>query len=125
MDVSGVKGAVCGPLFPLAREKGFTFIGGHPWRAWNFRGSTTRGRIFKNASMVLVPDKNVTIDKLVAVKELFTALGFARMQVSTAEEHDKMIALTSQLAHVLSSAYVKSPSAVQHQGVFRRGASAT
>ena len=75
-----------------------------------------REALFKNASMVLVPDKNVTIDKLVAVKELFTALGFARMQVSTAEEHDKMIALTSQLAHVLSSAYVRSPSAVSHKG---------
>lgn len=117
MDVSGVKGAVCGPLFPLAREKGFTFIGGHPMAGVEFSGfDHAREALFKNASMVLVPDKNVTIDKLVAVKELFTALGFARMQVSTAEEHDKMIALTSQLAHVLSSAYVKSPSAVSHKG---------
>ena len=117
MDVSGVKGAVCGPLFPLAREKGFTFIGGHPMAGVEFSGfDHAREALFKNASMVLVPYKNVTIDKLVAVKELFTALGFARMQVSTAEEHDKMIALTSQLAHVLSSAYVKSPSAVSHKG---------
>ena len=117
MDVSGVKGAVCGPLFPLAREKRFTFIGGHPMAGVEFSGfDHAREALFKNASMVLVPDKNVTIDKLVAVKELFTALGFARMQVSTAEEHDKMIALTSQLAHVLSSAYVKSPSAVSHKG---------
>ncbi len=117
MDVSGVKGAVCGPLFPLAREKGFTFIGGHPMAGVEFSGfDHAREALFKNASMVLVPDKNVTIDKLVAVKELFTALGFARMQVSTAEEHDKMIALTSQLAHVLSSAYVRSPSAVSHKG---------
>ena len=66
--------------------------------------------------MILVPDKNVTIDKLVAVKELFAALGFSRMQVSTPDEHDKMIALTSQLAHVLPSAYVKSPSAISHKG---------
>ena len=117
MDVSGVKGAVCGPLFPLAREKGFTFIGGHPMAGVEFSGfDHAREALFKNASMVLVPDKNVTIDKLVAVKELFTALGFARMQVSTAEEHYTMIALTSQLAHVLSSAYVKSPSAVSHKG---------
>ena len=117
LDVSGVKRAVCGKIFPLAREKGFTFIGGHPMAGVEFSGfDHAREALFKNASMILVPDKNVTIDKLVAVKELFTALGFSRMQVSTPDEHDKMIALTSQLAHVLSSAYVKSPSAISHKG---------
>lgn len=117
LDTAGVKRAVCGELFPLAREKGLTFVGGHPMAGVEFSGfDHSREALFKNASMILVPDKNITIDKLELLKELFMSVGFTRIQISTPEEHDKMIALTSQLAHVLSSAYVKSPSALSHKG---------
>ncbi|PWM72422.1 MAG: prephenate dehydrogenase/arogenate dehydrogenase family protein [Bacillota bacterium] len=117
LDTAGVKKAVCDVLFPLAREKGFTFIGGHPMAGVEFSGfDHSREALFKNASMILVPDKTVTISELETAKELFIAIGFTRIQFAAPEEHDKMIALTSQLAHVLSSAYVKSPSALSHKG---------
>ena len=116
-DTAGVKKVICDVLFPLAREKGFIYIGGHPMAGVEFSGfDHSREALFKNASMILVPDKTVTIAALETMKELFTAIGFTRIQFATPEEHDKMIALTSQLAHVLSSAYVKSPSALSHKG---------
>ena len=43
-------------------------------------------------------------------------LGFGRLQLSTPEEHDHIIAYTSQLAHVVSCAYVGSPSAPNFEG---------
>ena len=117
IDTAGGKSVVCDALFPLAREKGFTFIGGHPMAGVEFSGfDHAREALFKNASMIVVPDKTVTAAALETVKELFVSIGFTRIQYSTPEEHDKMIALTSQLAHVLSSAYVKSPSALSHKG---------
>lgn len=116
-DTSGVKRVVCEELFPVAREKGFTFIGGHPMAGVEFSGfDHSREALFKNASMIFVPDKNVTAGELEKMKDLFTAIGFTHIQISSPEEHDKMIALTSQLAHVLSGAYVKSPSALSHKG---------
>lgn len=117
IDSDGVKGYVCKELFHVARENGFTFIGGHPMAGMEFSGfDYSKDALFNNASMILVPDTNVKITVLEEVKTLFLALGFTRIQISTAQEHDKMIALTSQLAHILSSAYVKSPSAINHKG---------
>ena len=43
-------------------------------------------------------------------------MGFAKCVVSTPEEHDRIIAFTSQLAHVVSSAYIKSPSLLKQAG---------
>lgn len=117
IDADGVKGYVCKELFPLARAHGFTFIGGHPMAGMEFSGfDYSKEALFNNASMILVPDTNVHIGSLEEIKSLFLSLGFTRIQISTADEHDKMIALTSQLAHILSSAYVKSPSAINHKG---------
>ena len=50
------------------------------------------------------------------VKELLSPAGFGRFSVTTAEKHDEMIAFTSQMAHVVSNAYIKSPTAGSHKG---------
>ncbi len=117
IDVSGVKKVVCEKLFPLAEEKGFSFVGGHPMAGIEFSGfDYSKDALFKNASMILVPSKKEKIGNAEILSELFKSLGFTRIQFTTPEEHDKMIALTSQLAHIISSAYVKSPSALNHKG---------
>ena len=72
--------------------------------------------LFSGASMILTPDAGIGIDTLDAMKRFFLSLGFARIQVSTPQEHDHIIAYTSQLAHILSSAYVKSEAAMAHSG---------
>ncbi|MEG0157493.1 MAG: prephenate dehydrogenase dimerization domain-containing protein, partial [Anaerovoracaceae bacterium] len=69
-----------------------------------------------HASMVLTPAKGTTIQDLETIKKLCTAIGFTHIQISSPREHDEMIAFTSQLAHVVSGAYIKSPTAEKHQG---------
>ena len=66
--------------------------------------------------MVLVPEDRNDITLLSRVKELLSPAGFGRISVTTAEKHDEMIAFTSQLAHVVSNAYIKSPTADRHKG---------
>ena len=117
MDCCGVKREVCDAVFPLAREKGFTFLGGHPMAGTHNSGfKYATADLFRRAPMVLVPDSFHDIQLLSRAKALLEPAGFARFSVTTAQEHDKMIAFTSQLAHVVSNAYIKSPTAKLHRG---------
>ena len=72
--------------------------------------------LFRGAPMVLVPPSFDDIVLLDRVKKLLAPAGFGRFSVTTAEAHDAMIAFTSQLAHLVSNAYVKSPTARGHKG---------
>ena len=117
MDCCGTKERVCRTGFALARQYGFTFVGGHPMAGthhWGFAHS--RADLFQGASFVAVPPVFDDIRLLDRIKSLLTPAGFATVSVTTAEEHDKLIAFTSQLAHVVSNAYVKSPTALRHKG---------
>ena len=117
MDSCGVKRVVCEPLWKVASENGFTFIGAHPMAGLHFSGfEYSDVGMFSEASMIIIPSKDVKIEDLEAVKSLYLRLGFTNIQISTPEEHDKIIAYTSQLAHVVSNAYVKSPEAEVHKG---------
>lgn len=117
MDSCGVKRVVCEPLWKVAYENGFTFIGAHPMAGLHFSGfEYSDVGMFSEASMIIIPSKDVKIEDLEAVKSLYLKLGFTNIQISTPEEHDKIIAYTSQLAHVVSNAYVKSPEAEVHKG---------
>ena len=66
--------------------------------------------------MVIVPPSFDDIVLLEHVKEILLPAGFSGITVTTAEKHDEMIAFTSQLAHIVSSAYIKSPTASSHKG---------
>lgn len=117
LDCCGVKGVVCEPLWQTAEENGFIFLGAHPMAGLHFSGfQYSKVTMFKDASMILVPPESVTIETLETVKKLFMSIGFSNMQISTPKEHDRIIAYTSQLAHVVSNAYVKSPNAEVHKG---------
>ena len=117
LDVCGVKRSVCGELFPLAAEKGFTFVGAHPMAGIERSGFDHATKtLFRGASMVLVPPKNVPMALLAEIKHFFAALGFAQFAVATPEGHDRIIAYTSQLPHVVSSAFIESPTAADHTG---------
>ena len=117
MDCSGTKRVVCEACFPLAEEYGFTFVGGHPMAGTQYSGyKYAKATLYHNAPMVIVPPRFDDIFLLGRIKELLSPAGFSRFSVTTAEEHDEMIAFTSQLAHVVSNAYVKSPTARKHHG---------
>lgn len=116
-DVCGVKSAVCQPLWALAEKKGFTFVGGHPMAGIEYSGfDHSRADLFENASMILTPPKGMDIQTLAWLKHFWRGLGFGRVVMTTPENHDRVIAYTSQLAHVVSSAYVQSPAALEHFG---------
>ena len=117
MDCCGTKRTVCEALFPMAAEYGFTYVGGHPMAGTQYSGyKYARANLYKGQPMVIVPPRYDDIFLLERVKELLGPAGFGRFSVTTAEAHDEMIAFTSQLAHVVSNAYVKSPTARLHHG---------
>ena len=117
LDCCGVKQEICSRCFPIAREYGFTFVGGHPMAGSQFSGfKYSRADLFSGAPMVLVPPVFDDIALLQRVKDTLKPCNFGFFSVTTAEEHDKMIAFTSQMPHILSNAFIKSPTALKHKG---------
>ncbi len=117
MDCGGVKGIVCDPLEPVVRESGFTFVGGHPMAGIEKSGySNAFPDLFQGASLILTPYPDTDPAAVSAIWDMLSPLGFARLTRSTPAEHDHIIAYTSQLAHVVSCAYVGSPSAPRFPG---------
>ena len=118
LDCCGVKQSVCERCFGIASEFGFTFVGTHPMAGTHNSGfKYSRADLFKGAVMVLVPPVFDDIELLSRVEALLKPAGFGRLTVTTAEKHDEIIAFTSQMAHVVSNAYIKSPVATAHKGV--------
>lgn len=121
IDVVGVKRNICRDCFAIAQGYDWHFIGCHPMAGTQYSGfAYTRANMFHGAPMVVVPphdmDDFVRVDILARLKALLEPCGFGSYTLSTAEHHDEVIAFTSQLAHVVSNAYVKSPSAKVHKG---------
>ena len=118
IDCCGTKGNIVDRGFALAEKYGFAYIGGHPMAGTQFSGfKYARADLYVGAPMVLVPSKNDDITFLDRVKTLLKPAGFGSITVTTAETHDKVIAFSSQLAHVVSNAYVKSETAKIHTGM--------
>lgn len=117
MDFCGTKRGVVSAMKRLSDKYGdLTFIGGHPMAGREFSGiEHSSATLFHKASMILVPVKG-DIFALDEIKKLFLSLGFGEAVITTAENHDKMIAFTSQECHVVSNAFVKSPRAKEHFG---------
>ena len=117
MDCCGVKRQVVLSCFPLAQTHGFTFVGGHPMAGTHFSGfKYSRSNLFQGAPMVLVPPRFDDIQLLDRVKGLLQPCHFGSFSVTSAQEHDRMIAFTSQMPHILSNAFIKSPTALNHKG---------
>lgn len=117
IDLCGTKRTVCETGFALAAQYGFTFVGGHPMAGRQYSGfKYTDANLFRGAPMVIVPPRRDDIFLLDRVKTLLAPAQFGRFSVTTADQHDEVIAFTSQLAHVVSNAYVKSPTARIHSG---------
>ena len=118
IDCLGIKQEICNFGFNLAKEYGFTFVGGHPMAGTHRSGlKFAREDLFDDAPMVIVPPDFNDIFLLDKIKHLLAPVKFANISITTADEHDKIIAFTSQLAHVVSNAYIKSPSALGHKGI--------
>lgn len=117
IDCGGVKQVICEQLFPLSRQHNWHFLGGHPMAGREYSGfKYARDDLFDNASMILCGQGDDDPALLQRARDFFMELGFRRVQFTTPKVHDEMIAYTSQLAHIVSSAYVKCPLADRHRG---------
>ena len=117
IDCCGIKAEICKRCFPLGEKYGFTFVGGHPMAGSHNSGfKYSRSNLFQGAPMVIVPPRFDDPNLLQWVKDSLAPCGFKSFSVTTAEAHDKMIAFTSQMPHIVSNAYIKSPTALSHNG---------
>ena len=117
MDLCGTKAKICSRCFPLAEKYGFTFVGGHPMAGSHFSGfKYSRSNLFQGAPMVLTPQRFDDMHLLDRVQQALAPCNFGSFSVCTPEQHDKIIAFTSQMPHVLSNAFIKSPTALAHKG---------
>ena len=117
VDATGVKETICAALRKYALQDRWTFVGGHPMAGKEVGGfAHASADLFRNASMILTPYPSCGRKPLDLLDGFFRELGFGRVVITTPAHHDRMIALTSQLAHVVSSAYVRDPLALEHAG---------
>ena len=145
-DAAGVKGAVCPQIEPVAKMAKWTYVGGHPMAGKERSGyANADADLYCGASMIFAVEGlgglgdlggleslgglgslesrglsrkyRDAIERLISI---FKEIGFARFVVTDPKHHDEMIAYTSQLAHVVSSAYVRDPLAVKHLGFSAR-----
>ncbi|MBE7062754.1 MAG: prephenate dehydrogenase [Clostridia bacterium] len=118
IDFCGTKKRVCDAGFALAEKHGFLYVGGHPMAGTHNSGfKYSRSDMFRGAPMVIVPPVYDDMALLDSIKKVLSPLEFGSFSVTDADSHDKRIAFTSQLAHVVSNAYVKSPEAKMHKGL--------
>lgn len=111
-DFGGTKRMVCEACEKLSENYGFEFIGAHPMAGKENWGSDAADEnLFNGASLIVMKDKLPE-----KYEKFMKELGFSHFQYSNPEEHDRMIAYTSQLAHIASGAFVKSPAAKNHYG---------
>ena len=115
-DACGIKTAICEEMVSLSHEFGFIFVGGHPMAGKERNGfDVSDAHLFRGASYILVPC-GAPQEAVDTVRQLAFSMGFGSVTLATPTHHDRMIAYTSQLPHVLACAYVLSPSCEQHVG---------
>lgn len=118
IDFCGTKKGICETGFALAETHGFVYVGGHPMAGTHNSGfKYSRSDMFRGAPMVIVPPVYDDMELFDQIKKALSPLEFGSISITDADKHDKMIAFTSQLAHIVSNAYVKSPGAKNHKGL--------
>ena len=116
-DAAGVKGVVCPAVEDVARAAKWTYVGGHPMAGKEHSGyANSDADLYRGASMIFTPFAWTPRAAVERLQEIFREIGFARFVVTDPKRHDEMIAYTSQLAHVVSSAYVRDELAAKHLG---------
>ena len=117
LDFCGIKRKIEDDMLSFSKEyPDLYFVGGHPMAGREVYGiENSIDDLFTGASMILVPVvANESVMNL--LNDLFLEIGFARVVKTDSENHDAMIAYTSQLCHVVSNAFIKNSTAKRHFG---------
>lgn len=121
MDTGGVKQTVVDACEPLLHQKSVVFVGGHPMAGREFSGyDYALADLYIGASLILTPSDHVPADALTVITNLGRELQFGKTVCTTPAIHDQTIAYTSQLAHIVSNGYIKSPT-LQNESGFSAG----
>jgi len=117
MDVCGVKEIIINSVDKPLYDNGIAFVGTHPMAGNENSGfGASTDTLFNGGSFIITPSKLTLEDKIKTVKKLAVDIKFGEIVLSTPEKHDEIIAYTSQLAHIVSSSYVKSPTLKDEYG---------
>ena len=117
IDVSGIKRYICRNMPPIAAKYGFVFVGAHPMAGKEKGGyANSEAALFRGASFIITPTDDASSEQVEWLRRVSAQIGFGMQVVCSPEEHDRMIAFTSQLPHVLANAYVQSPQCLRHRG---------
>lgn len=117
MDICGVKESIVGHAEDILGEKGARYVGAHPMAGREFSGfAYSSANLFDGASFLLTPTSRTDPQAVDVARALAESIGFGRVILTTPADHDKNIAFTSQLAHVVSNAYIKSPTLLHERG---------
>ncbi len=107
IDICGVKQEIEKVVY--AKGRNYRYVGLHPMAGKETSGiSSASESLFQGANLVVTHCDKTEENALEEAKEYAKAMGFGRIVECTAKEHDEKIALTSQLAHIVANAYVKS-----------------
>ena len=118
VDCCGTKTKICNALTDVCETAGVHFIGGHPMAGIEKSGyDASFAGLFDNASMILCKLDSSDEASFERLREFFPKLGFGYVKESNPTEHDRVIAYTSQMAHVVSSAYIKSDACKIRYGI--------
>jgi len=116
VDCAGVKTRICEELPAFAKSHGVRFVGGHPMAGIESSGyGSSFAGLFDGATMILCKD-GAEERELNELGTFFKSIGFGSLKITTAKEHDEVIAYTSQLAHIASSAYIRSDTMKRRYG---------
>lgn len=107
VDICGIKREIVREMAEVPQE-GWTFVGGHPMAGREVAGyENSLATLFIGASMIITPFEGTSPIVVQTLKDYFASIGFAMTVVTTPEHHDEMIAFTSQLCHVISTAFAR------------------
>ena len=121
IDAGGIKTEICEKLYPVFKDSGVYFIGAHPMAGREYSGyDYSQAELFINASFIVTPYPGTPAEKIKSIEDLIKKIGFGKFVVTNPHDHDKTIAYTSQLAHIVSNAYVKSPT-IENEAGFSAG----
>ena len=117
IDSCGVKKTIVDYCTPELDKHGVIFVGVHPMAGREFSGfDYATDSLYNGASCIVTPNETTPSIAVDLISTLAGSIGFGKVVISTPEKHDQVIAYTSQLAHVVSNAYVKSPSVLDFNG---------
>ncbi|MCL2492271.1 MAG: prephenate dehydrogenase/arogenate dehydrogenase family protein [Coriobacteriia bacterium] len=116
-DVGGIKRRMSEEVSALCAQRGLRFVGAHPMAGYHEGGfAHSSEHLFDGASFIISTDEHTDPSAVNTLEHFVETLGFGQVVVTTPDEHDEIVAFTSQLAHLVSSAYIKDPDALRHAG---------